>query len=256
MSDERAQAVRRLAAQGLNDREIGGELGLTKNAVYKIRSKNGIAAGKPLAVSPEVLSMVRSMAAQGAQDGEIAQAIGMNKDAVWAVRRRHGIEAGNPPDYHRHGTIAMYDRGCRCNACKDAEAQKKRKSKHSARERLQKGEAEIEHGKLSSYYYWGCRCEACCQAATRVSGAYRTEAQAESLAAATNYGKQWTGPELEIAARDDLTTKEVAAMLGRSFAAVVNMRRLLRCDPKTITFAGIPEQASTRSARPDEDSTT
>ena len=30
----------------------------------------------------------------------------------------------------------------------------------------------------------------------------------------------WTGPELEVASRDDLTAEQIALMLGRTYAAV------------------------------------
>lgn len=63
--------------------------------------------------------------------------------------------------------------------------------------------------------------------------------QRETLPTAVNRGKQWTGPELEIAAREDLTATQVALMLGRTEAAVRVMRHKLREDPRKINLAGL-----------------
>jgi hypothetical protein len=52
-------------------------------------------------------------------------------------------------------------------------------------------------------------------------------------------GYLWTGPEMELAARSDLTAREVALMTGRTFGAVKGMRHRLRHDPKVITLAGL-----------------
>lgn len=68
--------------------------------------------------------------------------------------------------------------------------------------------------------------------------------QAETLSHATNCYKQWTGPELEIAARDDLTVTEAALMLGRTWKAVRVMRSKLRTDPRKIQLAGLANTVS------------
>lgn len=49
----------------------------------------------------------------------------------------------------------------------------------------------------------------------------------------------WTGPELEIVSRTDLTASAAAKILGRTIAAVNNQRRLLRRgDPKKTNLLG------------------
>jgi len=63
--------------------------------------------------------------------------------------------------------------------------------------------------------------------------------QTATLDAASNRYKEWTGPELEVAARSDLTRKEVAAMLGRTYFAVKAQRYLLNHDPRKDRLAGI-----------------
>jgi hypothetical protein len=78
----------------------------------------------------------------------------------------------------------------------------------------------------------------------KVTAAVKTqEYQAETLPHARRYGYQWTGPELELAARDDLPLTEIARMLGRSYKAVVNARYEMRRDPRYRDLAGL-RQAS------------
>jgi hypothetical protein len=255
-SAERIQAVRDLAAGGKSDREVGEQLGLSKDAVAKIRRNHGIPAGKPIAVTSEVLSTIRSLASEGASDVEIGGTVGMSSAAVWGVRKRHGIEAGNPPDHHKHGTPSMYNSGCRCEACKTVQSDRARNLRARLQERLENRDGQIEHG-LSGYNNWGCRCDTCTHANAVECSAYHASAQAQTLPAARNHRKEWTGPELEVAARDDLTIKEAAAMLGRSFAAVSKMRGRLKDEPKYISFAGIAEgDGGAGPGRPDEETTT
>jgi hypothetical protein len=63
--------------------------------------------------------------------------------------------------------------------------------------------------------------------------------QNSTLEKATRHYYRWTGPELELASREDLSAKDVALMIGRSYAAVLSMRRKLHADPTTISRAGI-----------------
>lgn len=66
------------------------------------------------------------------------------------------------------------------------------------------------------------------------------EAVADTRSQARRNGYQWTGPELEIVAREDLTVKQAALMLGRTFYAVETQRKKLRSgDPKTTRLAGV-----------------
>lgn len=61
----------------------------------------------------------------------------------------------------------------------------------------------------------------------------RTDRQHRSLDRATRSAerRQWTGPELElVATRDDLTLNQLAAMLGRTYAAVAKQSSLIRRD--------------------------
>lgn len=48
--------------------------------------------------------------------------------------------------------------------------------------------------------------------------------QSTTLPSAKNHCKEWTGPELELVARKDLSAREVAQMIGRTLYAVRNQR--------------------------------
>jgi hypothetical protein len=68
----------------------------------------------------------------------------------------------------------------------------------------------------------------------------RKRANDATLDRARNWRKQWTGPELEIAMRDDLTARQAADMLGRTLHAVKHVRRQVKVDPRKDRLANLP----------------
>ena len=95
-----------------------------------------------------------------------------------------------------------------------------------------------------SYYAHDCYMEKAREQGRRPGVRARTWAHARrtnaaTLDAASRNGHHWTGPELEVAARTDLTARQVATMLGRTMFAVRTQRQKLRNDPKTIRLAGL-----------------
>jgi hypothetical protein len=60
---------------------------------------------------------------------------------------------------------------------------------------------------------------------------------------ARHHYEMWTGPQLEIAAREDLTARQVAVMTGRTLYAVYSARHRLREDPRIISLAGLDDPA-------------
>lgn len=66
---------------------------------------------------------------------------------------------------------------------------------------------------------------------------------------AGRHGYEWTGPELEMVGRRDLTSVELAEKLGRTVLAVQNMRaKINREDPRTLLLLGVPRLRHDRSA--------
>lgn len=107
-------------------------------------------------------------------------------------------------------------------------------------------------------YSRGCRCDVCSEEKRKYQEtpeARRSaiERQLSTRATAKRHRFQWTGPDLEVAARNDLTVKEIATLLGRSYSSVANMRHRLGVEPKIINLAGLAEGAG--SVRPDEEQT-
>lgn len=56
---------------------------------------------------------------------------------------------------------------------------------------------------------------------------------------ARRHGQHWTGAELEIALREDISTMEAAVMLGRTYAATCAAKAKARHDPKWRQVAGL-----------------
>lgn len=70
------------------------------------------------------------------------------------------------------------------------------------------------------------------------------EKQAETLPGARKRGQEWTGIELEMALRTDVTVRELAERLGRTFSAVASARHKARHDPAWVEFVGAGEGAA------------
>lgn len=145
-----------------------------------------------------------------------------------------------------------YSAGCRCELCRATAAARAKKYRKNRRRRREG--SDFAHG-TTGYREWGCRCDVCTDAAQADRDVYRRSHRRviarnagrvyrrrvdEAAATAHRKGQEWTGPELEIAARTDLTAKQAAAMLGRTYPAVVYKRRQLRTKPREINLAGLP----------------
>ena len=65
--------------------------------------------------------------------------------------------------------------------------------------------------------------------------------QAQTLERAVNNGKQWTGPEMELVLRGDMSVRELALALGRTMNAVRYIKRQLveKQDPRYVNVAGM-----------------
>lgn len=160
-----------------------------------------------------------------------------------------------------HGSKQGYWRGCRCDDCRRAIAEY---NAHRRRGVLPQG---ASHGYNSALNY-GCRCQICSDAiraksAERITFAlagpipeHETKPSASCLcdhcrpftyrrvnalfkekndaarAVAEKHGAEWTGIEMDMVADPRRTAPELAALLGRTVAAVKHRRHLLRTDPK------------------------
>jgi hypothetical protein len=64
----------------------------------------------------------------------------------------------------------------------------------------------------------------CTRCFTGVVREYEHKAQISSLPQAKNYGKEWTGPEVEIVAREATSVSQAAQILGRSYFGAKSAR--------------------------------
>jgi hypothetical protein len=98
------------------------------------------------------------------------------------------------------------------------------------------------HGNAARYKA-GCRCEECTAAETTRTNMLKEARQSRTLDSTKKGGQMWTGPELEIATREDLTIEQAAVKLGRTYRAVQNMRRKCRQDPRKMYLLGVTTPA-------------
>lgn len=118
-----------------------------------------------------------------------------------------------------HGTQYGYRARCRCDAC--------RAWQHAEFQKRYPGSA-MQNNSAEHSRQW------------RAANPEKREAEVvgkraenrKSREAATRHYWPWTGVELEIASRDDLTEAQVASMLGRTRSSVNTMRGKLRDDPR------------------------
>ena len=61
-----------------------------------------------------------------------------------------------------------------------------------------------------------------------MTGRFYRGAQSQTKQEAGHSGKRWADEELVIITRPDLSTKQAALMLGRTYASVAHRRHLLR----------------------------
>lgn len=152
------------------------------------------------------------------------------------LRRKTLVARGIDPGSVTHGSFSGGMVGCLCRDCLPWRP--------------------VAHGTAHAYDE-GCRCRACTQAKTVDVDRWRREApdkfeaainrwktrqkrmNDESRERAHHWHYQWTGPELEIAAREDLTAAEVAALLGRTIAGVRTIRRRLQDDADALRRGGL-----------------
>lgn len=164
------------------------------------------------------------------------------RTAYAALQRRKKVEriASKTDAKIPHGTTGGYNNWkCRCAHCSKAWSayQEIRREQRKVSE-----EGIIPHGTPSGYTAWSCRCTACREAFHAAYGPKIVTRNAASRQQAKNHGKMWTGPELELLARSELTVDYLAEHLGRSRFAVQHQRLRVRSEPVTVWLAGLPEE--------------
>ncbi|WGH93890.1 hypothetical protein QDX21_03565 [Auritidibacter ignavus] len=133
---------------------------------------------------------------------EIADHIGYGDDAVRNFLKKQGVHRARQRKTAPHGAPARWMEGCTCQKCVEGKRAYKR----------------------AEYERYGNRQD------PAVSAERIAMRQARTVQSARKTGKQWTGAEVEMVARRDLTIEQIATALGRTYAAVSNVRQAL-ADP-------------------------
>ena len=183
----------------------------------------------------------------GATGREIRATLGLTEMQMRRVARiagldllaRHRESTRLAPDEIQHGTPSAWSyHGCRCDVCVEARAVYKKREREAERARYAAdpdAPGWPPHG-TTRRATLGCTCDTCITAQTSETRAR----QAETVATARNTGKAWTGPELEIVADRSRKIRDIAVMLGRTYASVSNARRALD-DPRNGRHAAYTE---------------
>ncbi|WP_460690208.1 hypothetical protein [Nesterenkonia suensis] len=153
---------------------------------------------------------------------EIGERLGYLEERIRLAMHRMGVEhdghAAHPTQIP-HGTPSGWSwHKCRCEVCVEA----RREYKRAERVRRLDGfdPDKYEHGRTETYQA-GCDCEPCA-AAMRSFLAARND---QSRRTARQHTSPWTGPDVEYAMRDDIPLAQIARDLGRTYAAVSNVRK-------------------------------
>lgn len=93
--------LRKLAAEGKNDRELGVIFECSPQVIFQRRRDNGIPAGKPQYKNIVIdIERVRELAGKGMSDRVIGLELGCSEKTIRYRRHENGIEAGQP---HKRG---------------------------------------------------------------------------------------------------------------------------------------------------------
>lgn len=137
---------------------------------------------------------------------------------VWEPRRA-------VPQQAEHGQPGRWAAGCRCEVCVEGKRAYKAAEYRRRKETAQHLLEVLPHPSPKTVTA-GCRCEKC----ARVMADQIAARQARTKEHAEAHGEQWTPEEVFTAARDDLPLEDIAKLLGRTYAAVSNVRAAL-ADP-------------------------
>ena len=138
---------------------------------------------------------------------EIAQRLGKNPNTITDAFKRMGIKRDAKAIAYAKGTADHGQPGmwikCECDTCKDA----RRAYKHEEYLRSLEKMSDTDRVRM-----------------LEESRTLTAKRQARTAKDAKSTGKRWTGAEVELALREDLTIEQIAGMLGRTYAAVSNVR--------------------------------
>lgn len=163
----------------------------------------------------------------------------LKRDSQLASAMEQAVKQAAELRLPEHGTAGRYSRGCRCTDCRTGKAQRSAEWRSKVRS---EEPVAFRHG-LGGRLNHQCPCDVCRRAAREQGNRWQRSTNGRLLESARRHNAQWTGPELELALRSDLSARQVAEMIGRTLWAVSTMRRRLRKEPMLDHIAGASRDA-------------
>ena len=203
----------------------------------------------PDAAARNRLATLCASALNRMEKGRLVRRAGRPRHLLWSITAAgtDRLADGDPrkkPRGFTHGAQYGYNQaGCRCEACRAWAAASHQKFMADHPEKLAEATERLKQMKLADP-----------EKDREVQARHKARARslnAELAAAAIERGRhwqRWTGPDLEMASRRDLTAAQIAAMIGRSERSVTCMReRLADANPRDRMLADGPTPPTSRS---------
>lgn len=150
----------------------------------------------------------------GAMEKRIKKVV-QDAGRVWEPRRA-------TPERADHGLPGRWAAGCRCDVCVAGNRDYRAAEYQRRKEQAAKALDHLPHPSPKTVVA-GCQCEKC----YRVGAEKLAARQDRTRAQAMSHGKEWTAEDVYTAVRGDLRIEDAAKVLGRTYAAVSNVRAAL-----------------------------
>lgn len=236
---EDIEAVRPLVDSDRTTAEIAEKLGITPKRVQAALRTLGAPKHRSSAIARKRARLAHyretlpPLLAQGLTATQIADKLGLQLETVTGAMRDLGIDPAARgrtlrKDRADHGDPAMWMK-CDCQTCTTAKRAYRQDQWERAKERFDPATAEHGTGRTASL---GCPCELCRE--YRVTQGQ--ERQTRTRSTAGEHYQPWDGEQVSLVASGRYTISELARMLGRTYAAVSNIRAAL-ADPEHPSHA-------------------
>lgn len=183
--------------------------------------------GKPLTPIKPQRPRVPSKQIIELWDEGLSQSAITDRTGATELRIKNALQAAGrkwePRRYEQprasHGQPGKWVAGCKCEVCQTAKAEYKSAEYLRLKQQYRANLETLPHPS-SQAVMAGCRCQSCSELRKKDS----IERQERTKRKAVGHGNQWTAQEVATAIRQDLTIEQIAKILGRTYAAVSNVR--------------------------------